>query len=137
MAKFVWRTSNMPMTRYTYYKVPGTGATWEAPLEQWVVNHLNLSRQTLILGLSNINRQAQGRVRARSRVDTGRMRSLVMGTNDYGTDILKMSFGWEAFKPFYAPFQERGTRNGITPMLAVYTAYHQALPEVQRLIRGR
>lgn len=137
MAKFVWRHSSIPLSRYTYYKVPGTGATWEAPLEQWFVNHLNVSRQTLILGLSNINRASQARVRNRSRVDTGRMKRLVTGTNDYGTDILKMTFGWESTRPFYAPFQEFGTRNGIQPMMAVHGAYHQALPEVQRLIRGR
>lgn len=137
MARFTWQTGNLPMSRYTYYGNPGRGAQWEAPLEQWFVNHLNVSRQTLILGLSNINRQAQAQVRGRSRVDTGRMKRSVMGTNDFGTDILKITFGWEAFKPFWAPFQERGTRTGITPMLAVYTAYHNALPNVQRLIRGR
>lgn len=137
MAKFTWQTSHMPHTRYTYYGNPGRGAQWEAPLEQWFINHLNVSRQTLILGLSNINRQAQAQVRARSRVDTGRMKRLVTGSNDYGTDILKMTFGWESLAPFYSVWQERGTRTGITPMLAVYTAYHNAVPNVQRLIKGR
>ncbi|MCP9209720.1 hypothetical protein [Streptomyces cucumeris] len=76
-------------------------------------------------------------VRAKSRVDTGRMKSSVTGTGDFGTDILKISFGWESMNPFYAPFQEFGTRNGITPMMAVLDAFNAATTELGARLGGR
>lgn len=87
--------------------------------------------------MSNARRRGEGIVRAKSRVDTGKMKSSVTGTGDFGTDILKISFGWESQNPYYAPFQEFGTRNGIRPMMAVYDAFNQVATELQARIGGR
>lgn len=135
MARITWSYRSNFDGRYRYYGTPTTNAPWETPLHAFLVNHLNQSRQTLILGMSNIRRQGEATVRMRSRVDTGAMRSQVTGTGDFGTDILKISFGWETLRPYYAPFQEFGTRNGITPMMAVHAAYHQAVPTMTKLLR--
>ena len=87
--------------------------------------------------MSNERRKGEGIVRARSRVDTGNMKSLVTGTGDFGTDILKISFGWESFRPYYAPFQEFGTRRGIKPMMAVYTAFNTVLADMRAALGAR
>lgn len=108
-----------------YYGSGTPRSAFDVGLEAFVVDHLNKSRQQLILDLSNSRRQGERLVRNRSRVDTGRMKSLVTGTGEFGTDILKITFGWETLKPYYAPFNEFGTRHGITPMLAVHDAYQQ------------
>lgn len=135
MARITWTYNYKFDGRSRYYGTPTSNAPWEVPLEAFLINHLNVSRQRLILGMSNIRRAAEAIVRTRSRVDTGLMKSRVMGTGDFGTDILKISFGWQALNPYYAVFQEFGTRNGIKPMMAVYTAYHYALPALSKLVR--
>lgn len=87
--------------------------------------------------MSNARRRGEGLVRAKSRVDTGRMRSSVTGTNDLGTDILKISFGWEHREPYYSPFQEFGTRTGIAPMMAVLDAFNSVTAELSTRLGGR
>lgn len=118
-----------------YYGSGTPHGAFDVGLSAFVIDHLNKSRQQLILDMSNARRRGEAIVRARSRVDTGLMKSLVTGTGDFGTDILKISFGWEGFRPYYAPFQEFGTRTGITPMLAVYTAYNTVLSELRKRLR--
>ena len=136
MARIVWRYNYRGTNaRYRYYGTPASTAPWEVPLEAFLINHLNTSRQRLILGMSNIRRASEAIVRTRSRVDTGAMKAQVTGTGDFGTDILKISFGWNARAPYYAVFQEFGTRTGIRPMMAVHAAYHYALPELSKLVR--
>lgn len=120
---------------HRYYGGGTPQGAFDVGLSAFVIDHLNQSRQQIILDMSNARRRGEAIVRQRSRVDTGNMRSLVTGTGDFGTDILKISFGWEAFRPYYAPFQEFGTRNGITPMMAVYTAYNTVLAELSRRFR--
>lgn len=105
-------------------------------LSAFVVDHLNKTRQHLVLDMSNMRRRAEAQVRAKSRVETGKMKASVTGTGDFGTDILKVSFGWEHDSPFYAPFQEFGTRHGIKPMMAVLDAYNQAVAELQARLGG-
>jgi hypothetical protein len=121
---------------YRYYGNGTPQGAFDIGLSAFVIDHLNQTRQQLILDMSNARRRGEGIVRARSRVDTGNMRSLVTGTGDFGTDILKISFGWESYRPYYAIFNEFGTRTGITPMLAVYTAYNTVLAELSRRFRG-
>lgn len=116
-----------------YYGSGTPRGAYDIGLEAFVVDHLNKSRQQLVLEMSNARRRGEGIVRARSRVDTGRMKSQVTGTGDFGTDILKITFGWETLRPYYAPFQEFGTRRGITPMMAVHAAFTQVVSE----LRGR
>lgn len=137
MATIQWRYTYQRGTAPTYYRGGRSSGAQQLPLEAFIIDHLNTSRQTLILGLSNIRRQSEARVRARSRVDTGEMRRQVTSDWNFAGDRLHISFGWQALAPYYAVFQEFGTRNGITPMMAVYQSLHQAIPEVQRLIRGR
>ena len=86
--------------------------------------------------MSNARRRGEGMVRGRSRVDTGVMKSSVTGTGDFGTDILKISFGWETGNPYYAPFQEYGTRTGITPMMAVLNAFNSVTAELSARLGG-
>lgn len=120
-----------------YYGSGKPEGAYDVGLEAFVINHLNKTRQQLVLDMSNMRRKAEATVRARSRVDTGAMKSQVMSTGDFGTDILKVRFGWEELAPYYASFQEFGTRNGITPMLAVYTAYNEALSYLRGRLGGR
>lgn len=120
-----------------YYGSGTPSGSFDAGLSAFVVDHLNKSRQHLLLDLSNARRRGEALVRAKSRVDTGRMKSSVTGTGDFGTDILKISFGWEHDNPFYAPFQEFGTRNGITPMMAVLDAFNQVTSELQARLGSR
>lgn len=120
-----------------YYGNGTPSGAFDTGLSAFVVDHLNKSRQRLVLDMSNARRRGEGLVRAKSRVDTGTMKSSVTGTNDLGTDILKISFGWEHNSPFYAPFQEFGTRNGIKPMMAVFDAFNQVTTELQARLGGR
>lgn len=106
-------------------------------LEAFVIDHLNKTRNQITVAMANGQRQGEAIVRARSRVDTGAMKRQVKSTGDFGTDILKISFGWEEWAPFYAPFQEFGTRRGITPMFAVKTAYDTVLANLQARLGGR
>lgn len=117
-----------------YYGSGRPSGAYDVGLQAFVINHLNKTRQELVLSMSNERRKAEAIVRKKSRVDTGSMRSQVTGTGDFGTDILKISFGWETLAPYYAPFQEFGTRNGITPMMAVHEAYNTALADVRKMI---
>lgn len=133
MARFEFRYNYRFGNAVRYYGNPQSRADDLLPLDAFVIDHLNTSRQTAILGMSNIRRQAEATVRRMSRVDTGLMRSSVTGTGDFGTDVLRITFGWEELYPYYAPFQEFGTRNGIIPMRAVHTAFHQALAATRRL----
>lgn len=124
-------------SKHRYYgRGEPSGAT-DIGLDDFVVDHLNKSRQRLVLDMSNMRRRGESIVRRRSRVDTGAMKSQVTGTGAFGTDILKISFGWEPLAPYYAPFQEFGTRTGITPMMAVYTAYNQTLADLRGILGGR
>lgn len=120
-----------------YYGSGTPHGSFDIGLSAFVVDHLNKSRQRLVLDLSNARRRGEGIIRAKSRVDTGRMKSQVRGTGDFGTDILKIAFGWEHDAPFYAPFQEFGTRDGITPMMAVLDAYNAVTAELSARLGGR
>jgi hypothetical protein len=117
-----------------YYGGGTPQGAFDIGLQAFVIDHLNKSRQTMVLGLSNERRKGEGIVRSRSRVDTGSMKRQVTGTGDFGTDILKISFGWETLAPYYAPFQEFGTRRGITPMMAVHAAYTTVLADVRAMV---
>lgn len=120
-----------------YYGGGTPSGAFDTGLSAFVVDHLNKSRQRLVLDMSNARRRGEGIVRAKSRVDTGKMQDSVTGTGDFGTDILKISFGWESFNPFYAPFQEFGTRTGITPMMAVFDAFNSVTAELAARLGGR
>lgn len=138
MAKVTWRYNyRVTPGGYRYYGSGKPHGTYDTGLQAFVENALNNNRRQLILDMSNARRRGESIVRSKSRVDTGSMRSQVTGTGDFGTDVLKISFGWEPFAPYYAPFQEFGTRNGITPMMAVFDAYNTILAELKSRIGGR
>lgn len=136
MAKITWNynyTSRLAPASKMYYN--SRGGRDDVRLTAFVIDHLNRSRSQVERSMSNILGRAVVDVKSRSRVDTGRMRRLVHGTKDFKTDIVKISFGWKEWAPFYAPFQEFGTSNGITPMRAVHTAYRKALAETRSAIK--
>src|SRR4051812_4400795 len=110
--------------KHRYYGGGSPAGAYDIGLEAFVIDHLNKSRSQLVLDMSNARRQGEGIVRSMSRVRTGSMRRQVTGTGDFGTDILKITFGGETLAPYYAPFQEFGTRRGIEPMMAVHTAFN-------------
>lgn len=120
-----------------YYGGGTPSGAFDVGISAFVVDHLNKSRQKLVLDLSNARRRGEGLIRAKSRVDTGTMRSSVTGTGDFGTDVLKISFGWEHDSPMYAPFQEFGTRRGITPMMAVLDAFNSVTAELSARLGGK
>jgi hypothetical protein len=130
----VWKYNYRFDGKYRYYNGGNTHSPQDVGLSAFVINELNRSRQQLVLSMSNTRRQAEATVRRMSRVDTGLMKSEVTGTGDFGTDILKISFGWESNSPYYAPFQEFGTSKGIEPMMAVATAYVQAVDALRKSI---
>lgn len=136
MAKVEFKYNYAFGSKNRYYGSGKPSGAYDVGLHAFVVNHLNKSRQRLVLDLSNERRKAEAIVRKKSRVDTGAMQRQVTGTGDFGTDVLKITFGWETLAPYYAPFQEFGTRRGITPMLAVYEAYNTALADVRRMVGG-
>lgn len=136
MAEVTWKYNYRFGGKSRYYGSGTPSGPFDSGLEAFVIDHLNKTRQQMVLDLSNMRRRGEGIVRSRSRVDTGNMKSLVTGTGDFGTDVLKISFGWESLRPYYAPFQEFGTRHGIAPMMAVYTAYNTVLGEVQAKFGG-
>jgi hypothetical protein len=123
-------------SKYRYYPGGTPSGPYDTGLAAMLINQLNLTRRDLILKLSNLRRQSEASVRRRSRVDTGSMKRQVTGTGDFGTDVLKISFGWEPFAPYYAPFQEFGTRNGIEPMMAVGSTYLEAVEQLKRMVQG-
>lgn len=122
--------------QYRYYPGGESSGTYDVGVSAGMVNHLNLTRRDIILRMSNLRRESEGKVRARSRVDTGNMRSKVTGTGDFGTNTLKISFGWEPFAPYYAPFQEFGTRRGITPMRAVLSTFLESQQKLRAIVTG-
>jgi hypothetical protein len=124
-------------SKYRYYGGGTPHSPQDTGLDEFVIDHLNKTRRQLILDMSNMRRRGEGIVRAKSRVDTGAMKRQVTGTGDFGTDVLKITFGWEPLAPYYAPFQEFGTRHGIEPMMAVYDAYNQVLAELKARLGGR
>jgi len=131
-----WKYNYNFGSKMRYYGSGTPTSAYDVGLSAFVIDHLNNTRQQLILDMSNARRRGEALVRQRSRVDTGLMKSLVTGTGDFGTDILKISFGWETMRPYYAPFQEFGTRTGITPMMAVLNAYQTVLAELTGRLRG-
>lgn len=134
MATVEWKYNYRFGGKHRYYGNGTPRGAYDVGLEAFVIDHLNQTRQQFVLSLSNARRKGEGIVRAKSRVDTGSMKSQVTGTGDFGTDRMKISFGWESFAPYYAPFQEFGTRDGIVPMLAVYTAYNTVLADVKAMV---
>ena len=122
---------------YRYYGGGSPHGPQDSGLDDFVIDHLNKTRKQLILDMSNMRRRGEGIVRSKSRVDTGAMKRQVTGTGDFGTDILKITFGWEELAPYYAPFQEFGTRKGIEPMYAVFDAYNMVLAQLRSRLGGR
>lgn len=136
MATVEWKYNYKFGGKYRYYGRGTPSSAYDVGLDDFVIDHLNKSRQLMVLHLSNMRRRGEGIVRSRSRVDTGLMKASVTGAGEFGTDVMKISFGWETFQPYYAPFQEFGTRQGITPMLAVYEAYNTVLGEMKSMFGG-
>lgn len=68
---------------------------------------------------------AEMAVASRSRVDTGLMRHMADSLLHVRPMSYELLFGWDEGAPYYAPFQEFGTRNGIEPMMAVLATFEE------------
>lgn len=136
MAKITWNysyKSNLAPASRRYYNVQG--GQDDVRLAAFISDHLNRSRSHIEKGMRKVEQRAKEEVTRRARVDTGRMKRLVFSEGSYNTDIIKVRFGWKEWAPYYAPFQEFGTSNGIVPMRAVHTAYRKAITDTRVLIK--
>lgn len=72
----------------------------------------------------------------KDRIDTGKMFDSIDGkVTETSNGRVRGQFGFDDSKtPLYTRFQERGTRRGITPMLAYATAQAEAITELQDLV---
>lgn len=139
MAKIAWKysyKSSLPNAK-TYYRGGTQGGAIGLQLQFFVNNHLSRVRGQVVRGMMAVEKNAKRDVINKARIDTGALKRQVFSTGDYGTQILKTRFGWRELAPYYAPFQEFGTRKGIKPMFAVHTAYRNALPQVRKVVNGR
>jgi hypothetical protein len=137
MASIQWKYSyhsGLPNAK-TYYHGGSASGAMPQQLAYFATNHLNRSRGKIVTGLKKIEAKGKADVKSRARVQTGSMKRQVFSSGDYGTAILKVRFGWRELAPYYAPFQEFGTRHGIEPMMAVANAYEHAVSDLARLIR--
>lgn len=136
MAKITWNysyKSNLAPASRRYYNP--AGGQDDVRLSAFISDHLNRCRSHVEKGMRQIEASSKRDVQNRARVDTGRMKRLVFSEGSYNTDIIKVRFGWKEWAPYYAPFQEFGTRNGITPMRAVHTAYRKAIADTRKVIK--
>lgn len=121
MAEFRWHHTYRPKSsrRFTY-------DDGEASLALWVSDQLNLKYDQLVAFFGEEMLNARQTVRARSRVDTGRMRSEVEAYQFASLTLVGVEFGWWEGNPHYAPYQEFGVpSHNIKPMRAVQQTYHE------------
>jgi len=122
MARVEW-SYNYDFSGGKRYYYTGPVGQFDQPLTAWVIDYLNTSRNRIRTRMLELGAEAEQMIKLRSRVDTGLMQSMAMHRLEEQGDVLTLVFGWDADRPYYAPFQEFGTRDGIEPMLAVYTAF--------------
>lgn len=126
MAGFRWTNTYRPRSRSGRYNAVDP----DNPLLLWATDQLSSKWDRIRAMMREQRRFAQERVMVRSRVDTGLMKSEVRGIF-WGGEVMNLEFGWDEGHPFYAPFQEYGTRNGIKPMRAVHQTFHEVWASVR------
>jgi len=121
MADFRWHHTYRPKSsrRFTY-------DDGETSLALWATDQINLKYDEIVefFGIEMLT--AREKVRALSRVDTGRMRSEVESYRFSSLSLVGIEFGWGEGNPHYAPYQEFGVpSHNIKPMRAVQQTYHE------------
>jgi len=121
MADFRWHHTYRPKSsrRFTY-------DDGETSLALWATDQINLKYDEIVefFGIEMLT--AREKVRALSRVDTGRMRSEVESYRFSSLSLVGIEFGWSEGNPHYAPYQEFGVpSHNIKPMRAVQQTYHE------------
>lgn len=121
--------------RYTHH-VP------DMPVGTWATDQLSLAYDRLHRAMTGQVPKAQSRVRSRSTVKTGLMRSMVDSFLSDEGERLVLEFGWWGGLaeggpgPYYAPFQEFGGVPAPPAIHAVYETFHLTLPELERAVSG-
>jgi hypothetical protein len=127
MADIVWTTRYRPRSRSGIYNID----TPDLPLTLWATDQMSQKYDELLNVMQQQMSVAHRAVRMRSRVDTGYMQAHALATETHSPRLLSISFGWFENDPFYARFQEYGTRTGIKPMMAVQKTYHEVWARVK------
>lgn len=112
-----WRTSG---------KVhPGrfTIETPDNPTLAWATGVLSFADSNVHRFMEESKVFAEVNVQSLSRVETGLMRHMADSLLHVRGNSYELLFGWDEGAPYYAPFQEFGTRNGIEPMMAVLKTF--------------
>lgn len=113
-----------------------TRSTADMPALEWATGQLSRIYQELDDFFEAELSRTRQEVMARSRVDTGYMRSNAESFKSATGQILRLEFGWDYGRPLYAVFQEFGTRNGITPMKAVHETFYGVLRRLEAEVGG-
>lgn len=106
----------------------------DMPALEWGTGTLSRTYDLLVQVFEEEQQRARAEVMARSRVDTGFMRSNVESFMSATGTVLNLEFGWDYGRPLYAIFQEFGTRNGITPMKAVHETFYEVLRRLETAV---
>lgn len=107
------------------------------PTLGWATGQLTQIHENVFDYMEQSKVYAEQAVAARSRVDTGLMRRLADAVLTVRTDVSVLDFGWWEDSPYYAPFQEFGTRAGIQAMLAVYETHLEIMAGFPDAVVGR
>lgn len=121
MAEFRWHHTYRPKSsrRFTY-------DDGESSLALWATDQLNLKYDQIVQFLRIEHQRGRLMTMARSRVDTGLMRSSVESFMDASLTLVAIEFGWSEGDPYYAPYQEFGVpSHNIRAMHAVQQTYHE------------
>lgn len=121
MAEFRWHHTYRPKSSRRFTHDDG-----ESNLALWATDQINLKYDEIVefFGIEMLT--AREKVRALSRVDTGRMRSEVESYRFSSLALVGIEFGWSEGNPHYAPYQEFGVpSHNIKPMRAVQQTYHE------------
>jgi len=114
-----------------------TITTPDNPTLGWATGQLSQTYANVFEYMEDSRVYAEMAVSARSRVDTGLMRHMADAVLTVRGDVFELNFGWWEGAPYYAPFQEFGTRNGIQPMLAVYETHLEIMAGFANAAVGR
>ena len=104
-----------------------TTSTPMYPAGTWATGQLSRKDDQIRDHMRGAQVNSRVAVSALSRVETGRMKSEVESYLSAGSTEHVLDFGWWEGNPHYAPYQEFGTRNGITAMLAVHAVFEAQL----------
>ena len=114
-------------TRGTVYQGRYTQQFPDFPAGTWATGELSRKPDEVRDFMYSARESSRTTVQSLSRVDTGRMRSDVESYVSEKQEQYVLDFGWWEGNPHYAPYQEFGTRNGITAMLAVHAVFEAQL----------